>query len=171
MLPGQGWVFSNCNAGRDTCGASGVDAYFSRKCAASSCDIFGAIAQGWDLDGEAAETVVKIFAEFPLAYERQEVSVSGGDDASVDAYDFGAAQALQFLLFQKTQQLGLETQGHLANFVEEKRASLRRLDSSRIGLRGAGKRAAGISEEFGFEQGFGNGGTIDDRESARSARA
>src|SRR5208282_3299270 len=57
------------------------------------------------------------------------------------------------------------------DFVEEECASLRRLNSSRIGLHGSGESAAGVSEEFGFEQGLGDGGTINHRKGARGAWA
>src|SRR5208282_6629488 len=106
------------------------------------------VAQRRDLDGEAAKTVVEIFAEFSLADEGQEVGVGGRDDAGIDAHDFGAAQTLQFFLLQKPQQFGLQAQRHLANFVEKERASLRCLNSSGIGLGGSGKGAASVSEKL-----------------------
>ena len=62
---------------------------------------------------------------------------------------------MQFFLLQKTEKFGLETQWHLSDFVEEKRASLRGLDSSGMGLHGSGEGAAGVAEEFRFEQSFG----------------
>src|SRR6266849_4006104 len=44
-------------------------------------------------------------------------------------------------------------------------------DSSRIRLRGSRESAAGVSEEFGFEQGFGNRRAINHGEGTRGARA
>ena len=97
--------------------------------------------------------------------------VGGGNDPGIDAHDLRAAQALQFFLLQKTKQFGLEAQRHLADFVEEERASLRRLDSSRVGLHGASESAAGVSKKFGFKQGLGNGGAIHNRKGTPGARA
>src|ERR1019366_7792360 len=134
-------------------------------------NVFGPVAQGRNFNGEGRKPVVQIFAKLSLANQGQQVRVGGGDDAGSQAHDFRAAQALQFFLLQEAEQLGLEAQRHLADFVEEQRASLRRLDSSRVGLHGSGKRAPCVSEQFGFEQGLRDGGTIDHCERAPSARA
>src|SRR5271166_301110 len=130
---------------------------FFKKVRGQWSNVIEALPQGWNLDGKSAETVVQIFAEFPLAHEAQQVRVGGGDDTGIDAHDFGAAQTLQFFLLQKAEQLGLKAQRHLSDLIEEKRASLRRLNSSRVGLQGSGKSAARVSEQFGFEQVLGNG--------------
>ena len=133
-------------------------------------NILGPVTQRGNFNGEGAKTIVQIFAELSLADQGQQVRVGGGDDAGIHPHHVGAAQALQFFLLQKTQQLGLQAQRHLADLVQEERASLCHLDSSRIRLHGSGESAARVSEEFGFEQGLGNGGAIDHREGAPGAR-
>src|SRR3546814_13199907 len=54
----------------------------------------------------------------------------------------------------------------LADLVEEKRAALSKLDLALRGLDRAGKGALFIAEQFGFEQAFGDGGTVDRDEGA-----
>jgi hypothetical protein len=139
MLPDQRCVLNSCRAAADGCGTGGLEAYFSRKCAANWPNVFGALAQWRNFEGECGEAVVQIFAELPFPHEREEMGVRGGDDAGIHAHNFGAAETLQFFLLEKTEQLGLKAQWHLADLIEKQRASLRSLNSSRVGLCGSGK--------------------------------
>ena len=58
-----------------------------------------------------------------------------------------------FPAFQKPQQLCLQPQGHLANFIKEERAAMRRFNASGAPFHSAGERAARMAEELGLQQG------------------
>ena len=81
-----------------------------------------------------------------------------------------AAQSLHFALLQKSQQLGLQAQRQFADFIEEKRSALRRVNSSDARLHRSGERSLGVAEQFSLEQRFGNSGAVDYYKWIRSPR-
>src|SRR3546814_999224 len=87
-------------------------------------------------------------------------------DPGVDRERFPPAYPLDHPLLEEAQQLQLERKRDVADLVEEKRAALSKLDLALRGLDRAGKGALFIAEQFGFEQAFGDGGTVDRDEGA-----
>ena len=75
-----------------------------------------------------------------------------GDHAHVDMLRMRAADALNDPLLQEREQLRLELERHVADFVEEQRAAFGHLRAARSGRHGAGKRAAFVAEEFRLDQ-------------------
>ena len=63
-----------------------------------------------------------------------------------------AAEPLELLLLQDAQQLHLDIQRQLADFVEEDRAVVRQLEASVLLLHRAGERTALVSEQLAFGQ-------------------
>ena len=66
-----------------------------------------------------------------------------------------AADALERLLLEKPQQLGLQPRHHLADLVEEHRAAVGHLEQAALLLARIGERAALVTEQLAFEQRLG----------------
>ena len=72
--------------------------------------------------------------------------------ADVDADVLRAADALERLLLEEAQQLGLQRRHHLADLVEEHRAAVGRLEQAALLLPRVGEGAALVAEELALEQ-------------------
>ena len=79
----------------------------------------------------------------------------------------GAADALERLLLQEPQQLGLERRHHLGDFVEEHRAAVGALQQAALLQPGVGERATLVTEQLALEELLGQGGTRDVHERPR----
>ena len=96
-----------------------------------------------------------------------QVAVGRGDDAHVDLQRRRAADALEALLLERAQDLGLQRQRQVADLVEEQRAAMRQLELARLARDRAGERALLVAEELGLEQRLGNRGAVDGDERRR----
>src|SRR5262249_53080164 len=102
-------------------------------------DVFAAIAQRRGLDREDVEPVEEIAPEASRLVPRREVAVRGGDDPHIAPPRPGLADALELLLLEDVQELGLHRERHLADLVEHQRSALRRLEASGPVLKGTGE--------------------------------
>jgi len=133
-------------------------------------EIFGALAEGGDLDGENVQAVKEVAAEGALGNKFREVLIGGGDNADVHALGAVAAEAFEFLLLEDAKEFGLEFEGKVADFIEKESAAVGELEAANFLADGAGESAALVAEEFGFEKAAGNGGAIDFDEGAIATR-
>ena len=74
---------------------------------------------------------------------------------------FDAAEPAELPLLQHAQQLHLHHRRHLADFVEEQRALLGRLDQPLLVRAGAGERALHVAEQLRFEQRLGQRAAVE----------
>ena len=74
------------------------------------------------------EAVVQVLAELPGRLLRVEVAMRRRDDANVHGDGLGRADGPHLLLLQHAQQLHLQRQRHVADFVEEHRPAVGRLE-------------------------------------------
>ena len=81
-----------------------------------------------------------------------------------------AAEAFDFAFLQHAQQLGLQRQRHLGDFVEQQRAALRLLELAGVRIDRAGEGAALVTEQHGFEHVLGDGRAVDRDEAVLRAR-
>src|SRR4030095_13271455 len=81
------------------------------------------LPEWWNVNVEDVQPVVEICAEFPLRDRILEVSISGGDDADVDADRPRAAQAQELTLLQHAQEFRLRRRCHLGDLVEKQHAA------------------------------------------------
>ena len=88
-------------------------------------DVFEPLAQGGHLDRHDVQPVEEIFAESAGGDGLGEDDVGGGDDAAIGLDGVGSAHALEAAVLEHAEQLGLHSQRHLADFVEEESSSLR----------------------------------------------
>src|SRR5438132_631476 len=75
------------------------------------------------VDADDAQSVIEIFSKFPFADPLLEIRVGGGKDAHVDLLRLGLADRQDLLLFEKSQQLRLDVERQIADFVEKKRSA------------------------------------------------
>ena len=90
--------------------------------------------------------------------------MGGGDDAHVAADRAIAADALERALLQDAQQLDLHLHRHVADFVEEQRAALGKLEAPDPRGERAGEGALLVAEQLAFEQVRRNGAAVDGHE-------
>src|SRR5205085_4353378 len=113
-------------------------ALLRQKMRREECDVVAALAQRRQRDLHAANSIVEIFAKSSVVDCRFELAIRGADDADVGSAIGGIADAAELAVLQKTQQLRLGGERHLADLVEEERAAVGRLDQSRAIAIGAG---------------------------------
>ena len=73
----------------------------------------------------------RVLAVLPRRHRRLQVAVGRGDHAHVDVQRRRAADALEGLLLERAQDLRLQRQRQIADFVEEQRAAMRQLELAR----------------------------------------
>lgn len=134
---------------------------FSNKVVDKGLNVFAAVSQGCQVDGEDVEAVEEVFAEFSLFDAFAQVSVCGGHDADVDFSGLGVANAFDFAFLDDAEEFYLDILGDFADFVEKDGAAIGAFESSDVVFDGAGKRAAYVAEQFGFDEGFAECGAVD----------
>src|SRR5207237_10366430 len=82
-------------------------------------EVFPALPQRWQLDGEAAQAKVEVLAKATIGDERREVLVGRGQDADIRLDGLIAAEPLELLLLQEPKHLALRQCGHVGHFVEQ----------------------------------------------------
>src|SRR5579862_2277841 len=124
-------------------------------------DILDAFAQGGDRERNDVEAIEEVLAEQAASDEFFELLVGRGDHAHVYIGRLIGANRLEPLLLEHTQNLGLGTHTHVADFVEKQGAVISRSELADFVFAGAGKTTLGVPEELGFDEFLGNGGAID----------
>src|SRR5581483_10993108 len=134
-------------------------------------DVFLALPQRRNKDGDDGETVIKVLAEVAFAHCLLEIAIRSGNDAHVYLHVAHAADTTDDLVFKHAQQFGLEQAGELADFVKEQRAAVGHFEQTLLHRLGVGEGALFVAEEFGFHQRLGDGGAVDGDERLLLARA
>ena len=100
-------------------------------------------------------------------------AVGGADDAHVDAIGRAVvgADRLDLAGLEEAEQQRLHAQRHLADFVEEHRAAVGRLEQAGLVAIGVGEAALDVAEELRLEQRVGQAGAVERDERLRAARA
>ena len=80
-------------------------------------DVFAALAQRGDADGNYAQAIVEIFAEFLLRDQFLQIAIGGGDDAHRNLDGLLAADAMEFAFLQNAEEFGLRSRVEVADFV------------------------------------------------------
>ena len=124
-------------------------------------DIFGAFTEGGDVDFEGVDAEHQVFAEGALFDHFFEVAVGGADHADVDVDGLVITEPSDVAGFEDPQQFGLHREGKFADFVEEDGPAVGDFEQPGAGGIGAGERAAAVSEEFAFDEIFGEGAAVD----------
>src|ERR1700761_3007104 len=88
-----------------------------------------AFAQRRQQDGKDIQSKVEIGAKFPLLHHAPQVLVSRRDDPHINLNRAAAAQALALLLLQSAQELGLQLQGQVPDFIQKYCPAVGRLEA------------------------------------------
>ena len=108
--------------------------------------VFTALAERWNPNREDLQTVEQILAKASGDGLVLEILVGRREHAHVGADRLVTAQALEFLLLQQPQQLGLRAQRHVADFVEEERPLVSLLELADAATVGSGEGALLVAE-------------------------
>ena len=115
-------------------------------------DVLGAIAERREMDGEDVESVVEILAEGLFLDRFQQVAVGGGDDADIDPDRRLAADAVEFMLLQDVEQLGLDLGREFADLIEEDGAAVGELEAADAPGDGAREGPLLVAEELALHE-------------------
>ena len=129
-------------------------------------DVDLTLRKAWHMYREHIDPIIEIGPECTFIDTRLDVLVRGADQSEVDLDFMIAAHPLNLAVFKNAQELGLQWQRHVTDFVKEQRAALGKLHPSLTGLVGTGERAFLMAENFRFEQFGWYGGAIHRHEPA-----
>ena len=107
------------------------------------------------------DAIEQILAESAVFDFRFQLAVGGADHAHFHFLVFLGADAAELAVLQQLQQLGLQAQVELGDFVEKEGAAMGHFHAPRLRSVGAGEGAFFVSEEFAFQQRAGDRRTID----------
>src|SRR5262245_14321868 len=88
----------------------------------------------------------------------------GRQHAHVAAQGLGSADALERLLLQQAQDLGLQLQWHIADLVEQDRAAAVLLELADPAPFGSGERALLVAEQLALDQVLRDSGAVEREE-------
>ncbi len=119
------------------------------------------LPQGRHGERHDIEPVIKVFTEPPLPDFPIHIAVRGRKDADIDLDRTAASQRFAFLLLKHPEELDLDCRGGFGDFVQEDRSGVGQLKPPFLFLEGPREGAPFVSEELAFQQGFGQGRTVD----------
>src|ERR1700722_12419465 len=98
------------------------------------------------MNREDVKAVEQIGTKFSVLYHCAQIAVGGCDQTRVSSQGSRASQTLEFSLLQNPQQLGLQLQRDLANFVEENRPLIGQFETADALRDGSGKSSFFVPE-------------------------
>src|SRR5690349_284640 len=111
-------------------------------------DIVCAIAKRRQAKRNHIQTEVQVTAERALLHFGGEITVCRRDDTEIRLANLCGADRTKLLLLKNTQELGLQVQRKLSDFIEERRAAVRHLDQTDLRGRSAGKGSLRVSKKL-----------------------
>jgi len=118
-------------------------------------DVPRPVAQRVQLQGHHVQPVVQVFAEMPGVDRLLQLHVGRRQHPHIDRDTLARAQAHHFTLLQHAQQLDLDRQRQVTDFVEEQRAAVSLFEPAGLGCQGTGKGTFFMAEQLGFDQRLG----------------
>ncbi len=115
-------------------------------------NLLAPLAQRRHVDANDAEPVVQVFAELALRDALLEIRVGRRDDPDVHALRARLAKRHDFLQLEKPQQLRLDVDREVADFVEEERASRRGAHKAWLVGHRAREASTPVAEELAIGQ-------------------
>src|SRR5271155_2368365 len=123
-------------------------------------DVFAALPQWWQQDGEDIQTVVEVGAKFASIHHVGQITVRGGNQPHVNFVSPSAAQTFEFLFLQYAQQFGLQCRRNISYLVQEKCAFVGELETANLLRDGAGECALFVAKKLTLQQIQRNGSAI-----------
>src|SRR6202021_1692856 len=134
-------------------------------------DVLASLTKWWYLNRKNIEPVKQILAELIVADHHRQISMGRRDKANIDMNGLVAAQPLEFLFLQRAQQLRLQLQTNVADFIQEQSAVIGKLQTSALLHQSASECTLFVSEQFAFDKPGWNGGAIEPYECSLSSWA
>src|SRR5690606_28944690 len=103
-------------------------------------------------DDKVVDAIKQVFAELALRDQRLQIVVGGADKPHVDFNFACAADAPHNALLNGAQQLWLDLERRIANFVQKQRPAFSGFKQARSILDGTGERTLHVAEQFAFKQ-------------------
>ena len=111
-------------------------------------NVFPAFPQGREDDMDGVDAVVQVFAETAFPYQLFQVHVGGADKPDIHRDGLGAAHAHHAPALNHPQQLGLQVQRDIADFVQEECSAVGLFKLAGVVCMGVRKGAFDVAEEF-----------------------
>src|SRR5256886_9791691 len=124
-------------------------------------EIIAALGELGQADRDYGQPVIQILADPPLFDRFVQVAVGGGDEPHVNRDGAGPAQPLDLTLLCGTQDLRLQREAHVDDFIEKHRAARRLLEAANFAGDRAGERALLMPEQLALEQVLRNRRAVD----------
>ena len=124
-------------------------------------DIIESFAEGREVDFEGIDAEEQVFAEAAFLNHLLEFAVGGADDSNIDMEWFVVSYAANFAGFEESEEFDLHAFVEFAEFVEEQSSAVGDFEETGAVCIGAGEGAASVSEEFAFDEVFGDGAAVD----------
>src|SRR6516225_11756281 len=134
-------------------------------------DVFPALTQGREVNGENVQPIVKICAEFIRFDHFSKISVRCSYQPNIDLANTSASQAFEFLFLKDAEQYGLQAQGDIAHLVQEEGSFVRLFKTPAPWCDGARKRTLLVTKKLTLKQVERNGCAIQFYERASASRA
>src|SRR3954463_3764954 len=115
-------------------------------------NVLAPLGQRWNVQLDDIQAVVKVLTEFAGGDSLLQLAVRCRYDAHIDVVGFMRAHQADFSLLERAEQLDLERERHVADFVEEKGPALCRLEESPAIGYCAGEGAFLVAEKLRLQQ-------------------
>ena len=139
---------------------SQAPAVFRDKVPHKQRDVSGSFAKRRSENGQYLEAIKQIAPELFLLDPLSQFSVGGRDQANVVGDRPVSAKALDFALLERAQDLRLEIERQLADFIEKERTFMRQFQAADFARNGSGEGAFFVTKELAFQQTCRDGGAI-----------
>jgi hypothetical protein len=124
-------------------------------------NVLRTLAQPRNMDGENIQSIVEVAAKLFLQDHSFQVAMSRGHNPHVDFLRPRASQALKFPLLQDTKKLRLQLERDVANFIQEERALICKLEPADLLCDRTGERSPLMPKQFALEQPGRDGGAVE----------
>src|SRR5262245_18466570 len=124
-------------------------------------NIFAALAQRRHRERKNIEAIVEILAKRALVDHSEQIAVCCRYQADISAQRARGAQALEGVLLQHPQELGLQLEGEIPYFVQEERAPVGQFKAPETLREGPREGTFFVPEEFAFEQAGRDGAAVE----------
>src|SRR5262249_26285771 len=124
------------------------------------------IAERWDRDVNHAQPEIEVLAEPALPDFLLQVAMRRGNNADIGFNFRCGSDGTEPLALNDPQEFRLAVQRKFTDLVQEKRAVVGLLENARTIRNGSGKSPLAVAEQFGLDQGRGDGRAIEDDQRA-----
>src|SRR3984957_5387760 len=115
-------------------------------------DILPSLAKRWYLNRKDIEPVKQILPELMVANHQRQIPMRRRNEANVNMNGLVASQPLELLFLQRAQQLWLQLETNVANFIQKQCAPIGNFKTAAFLHQSAGERTLLVSEQFAFDK-------------------